>query len=70
MQEQSTRSKKQAAEEKRVEKVRGAQNTNMMFNYIGTDQKALVSGTIAEATPIIEAGAAASKGSKKNRKRK
>lgn len=43
----------------------------MKFNYIGVSEKALVTGTIAEATTVefVEAGAGASKG-KKNRKRK
>lgn len=50
--------------------MRSAQNTNMKFNYIGTDQKALVSGTIAEATTVDYADAFTATKGKKNRKRK
>ena len=69
MQDEAKKSKRQVEEEKRVEARRAATNTNMKFDWIGSEQKAYVKDTIATTAPIDVATPAASKGGK-NRKRK
>lgn len=61
-------SKRQQEEEKKIDQMRAAQNKDMKFDYIGVNQKALVSGSIA-ATTTPDFVETSTKG-KKNRKKR